>query len=229
MPAIRKIVSEVRSMNKIYSQDQFLTDRAIAGELKTEAAQLIMREFRLRRLWATDTVFTSIKCIQMCEVPLASCCDYQSPCTIRKSQCKIKGIADLGTNGMAIAGIFNIEQSKKYTEVSISRYTNLLKLDTPESAKIKYYWFQDDYLYITDPNVEAVNLIAYFDDEVKLVGGNCQCSDVIEDSCVNPLDQEFKCPDYLIASVKRIVNQNLRETYKISLPDNSSNELDESR
>lgn len=214
-------------MNKLYSQDQSLTDRAIASELKTTASLLIRRDLIARKLWNTQTIFTKISCIQMCSVPLAECCDYKSNCTIRKSQCKIKGIADLGTFGLAVQGVFNIEGSKKYSEVSPTRYANLLKLNTP--GKQNYFWLMNDYLYVTDPNVEAVNLIAYFADDLKLEGDNCQCEDAKIEECINPLDQEFKCPDYLVENVKTIVNQKLAEIYKRSLPDNSSNELDESR
>lgn len=228
MPSIRQVVGDIRSMNKLYSQDQSITDRAISRELRTTASLLIKRETDRRKLFNTQTIFTKISCISMCEVPLSSCCDYKSDCTIRKSQCKIKGIADLGTFGMAIQGVFNIEGSKKYSEVSPTRYTNLLKLNTP--GKENYFWVDGDgYIFVTDPNVEAINLIAYFADDLKLEGENCQCSDVQSDDCVNPLDQEFKCPDYLIENVKTIVNQKLAEIYKRSIPDNSSNELDESR
>lgn len=224
---IRQFISDVRSMNKLYSQDQSITDRAIASEGASSAALLVRRELLLRRLWQTPTIFTTLKCVQLCEVPLSECCDYKSDCTIRKSQCKIKGIADLGTFGLAIQGVFNIEGSKKFTEVSPTRYANLLKLNTP--TKSNYYWVMDDYLYISDPNVEAVNIIAYFPNDVKLEGENCQCMDVETDECVNPLDKEFKCPEYLIENVKQIVNEKLLRQYRSAIPDQSSDEVDQSR
>lgn len=224
---LREIVSDLRSMNKLYSQDQSLTDRALASEVRSTASLLVRREMNLRRLFATQTVFTKLSCIQLCEVPLSDCCDYKSDCTIRRSQCKIKGIADLGTFGLAIQGVFNIEGSKKFTEVSPSRYTNLLKIQGP--GKGDYYWFQDSYLYISNPNVEAVNLIAYFPDDIKLEGENCQCEGAQKDDCINPLDLEFKCPEYLIENVKQIVNEKLSRQYKQSIPDQSSDEVDQSR
>lgn len=163
----------------------------------------------------------------MCEVPLAECCTYTTPCTIRKSSCRIKGIADLGTFGLAIQGVFNIDGTKKFKETNPSEYENILKLDIRN--KTNYYWFQDEYLYIADPDVELVNLIAYFEDDLKLEGVNCQCEGSAEDSCINPLDRTFKCPDYLINNVKTMVNEKIAAIYKRSLPDYTDDEKDDSR
>lgn len=180
----------------------------------------------LRKLWNTPTVFTTLKCLQMCEVPLAECCSYKSPCTIRKSQCKIIGIADLGTFGLAIQGVFNIDGTKKFKETNPSEYENILKLGIRN--KTNFYWFQDQYLYIADPDVEAVNLIAYFE-ELKLEGDNCQCAGSDSAACINPLDLPFKCPDYLVNNVKTIVNQSIARIYRPAIPDYTSDEKDDAR
>lgn len=226
MNTLRQIVSDIRSMNKLISSDNSCTDRFIASEVRTCSSLLIRREMLLRKLWNTPTVFTTLKCLQMCEVPLAECCSYKSPCTIRKSQCKIIGIADLGTFGLAIQGVFNIDGTKKFKETNPSEYENILKLGIKN--KTNFYWFQDQYLYIADPDVEAVNLIAYFE-ELKLEGDNCQCAGTENAPCTNPLDLPFKCPDYLVNNVKTIVNQSIARIYRPALPDQTSDEKDDAR
>lgn len=227
MNTLRQIVSDIRSMNKLTSSDNTITDRAIASEVRTTSSLLIRRELLLRRLWNTPTIFTNLKCLQMCEVPLAECCSYKSPCTIRKSSCKIVGIADLGTFGLAIQGVFNIDGTKKFKETNPSEYENILKLGLKN--KTNFYWFQDQYLYIADPDVEAVNLIAYFED-FKLEGENCQCDNVDSSSaCTNPLDMPFKCPDYLVNNVKTLVNQSIGRQYRTAIPDMTSDEKDDAR
>lgn len=224
---LRQIVSDIRSMNKLLYEDNVITDRAIASEVRTTAALLIRRELLLRKLWYTGTIFTTLKCIKLCEVPLAECCSYKSPCVIRRSQCRIKGIADLGTFGLAIQGVFNIDGTKKFKETNPSRYENTLKLNLP--TKKDFYWITDGYIYVSDPDVEAINLIAYFEGDVILEGENCQCDDGGEANCTHPLDNDFKCPDYLINNVKSIVNQNFANIYKRSIPDYTSDEKDDSR
>lgn len=227
MDTLRQIVSDIRSMQKQVSGDSLLTDRFIASEISTTAALLIRRELLLRKLWNTPTIFTTLKCVVMCEVPLAECCTYTTPCTIRRSQCKIKGIADLGTFGLAIQGVFNIDGTKKFKETNPSEYENILKLDIRN--KTNYFWFQDEYLYIADSDVELVNVIAYFEDDLKLEGDNCQCDNSGTQDCINPLDKTFKCPDYLINNVKSMVNEKLAAIYKRSLPDYTDDEKDDSR
>lgn len=215
-------------MQKLVSDDALITDRFIASEVRNTAALLIRRELLLRKLWNTPTIFTTLKCIVMCEVPLAECCTYTSPCTIRRSQCKIKGIADLGTFGLAIQGVFNIDGTKKFKETNPSEYENILKLNLRN--KKDFFWFQDDYLYIADSDVEQINLIAYFESDLKLEGENCTCESTSTPApCVNPLDNTFKCPEYLISNVKTLVNERIAQIYKRSLPDYTSDEKDDTR
>jgi len=71
MSTFRKLVSDVRSMHKLLSTDNLITDRAVMSEIKNNAFLLIKRETNLRKLWATDTVFTTIPCLEMVEVPIS--------------------------------------------------------------------------------------------------------------------------------------------------------------
>ena len=74
MATLRKLVSDVRSVHKILSTDSLITDRAIASEIRNNALMLIKRETNLRKLWATDTLFTTIPCLEMIEVPISELC-----------------------------------------------------------------------------------------------------------------------------------------------------------
>jgi hypothetical protein len=60
MSTLRKLVSDVRSMHKMLSTDNLITDRVIAAEVKNNTLLLVKRETNLRKLWATDTLFTTI-------------------------------------------------------------------------------------------------------------------------------------------------------------------------
>lgn len=215
-------------MVKQVSADSVLTNRMLASELNSSAAVLIRRDLLQRKLWNTPTIFSVIRCLQLCEVPLAECCSYSSPCSIRRSQCRITGIADLGTFGLAIQGIFSIDGKKKFKEATPARYENILRLNIPD--KKSYYWILDGYIYITDPDLEAVNLIAYFDNGIRWEGANCTCGgDNSADPCRNPLDDEFKCPQYLVEGAKSMVYDKLARLFKSSLSDPVSNEREEAR
>lgn len=225
--SLRQHVSDLRSMIKQVSADSVLTDRMLASELHSSAALLIRRDLLQRKLWNTPTIFTTIRCLKLCEVPLAACCSYTSPCTIRRSHCRISGIADLGTYGLAIQGVLTINQSKRFKETSIARYENILRLNIPD--KKSFFWIADDYLYITDPDIEAVNLIAYFDRTIILQGDDCSCDKLEDQGCTNPLDEPFKCPQYLVEAAKSMVYEKLGRLFKQSVADPVSNEQDQAR
>ena len=151
MSTLRKLVSDVRSMHKLLSTDSLITDRAIASEVKNNSILLIKRETNLRKLWATATLFTTIPCLEMIEVPISECCDYQDPCFIARTKYKIPRISE-GNYQYLIQGVYSINAmgglGTKLKEITINRYTNLLKL--PIIKKEQYYWIMNDYLYVNN-------------------------------------------------------------------------------
>ena len=220
MPILRKLVSDVRSMHKLLSTDSMITDRAIASEIRNNSLMLIKRETNLRKLWATDTVFTTIPCLEMVEVPISECCNYVDPCTVARSKFKLPRISE-GNYQYVIQGVYSINamsgQGKKLKEITINRYINLLKL--PIIKKEEYYWITNDgYLYVSNPAVKAIRLVALFEEDVpnEIMYSECGCgqgevSD--EDWCKNPLDKEFALPGYLEKQVLELTSQKLLSTY----------------
>jgi hypothetical protein len=123
----RKLVSDVRSMHKILSTDSLITDRAILSEIRINTNLLVKRETNLRKLWATDTLFTTIPCLEMCEVPISECCDYVDECTIARSKEKLPRISE-GNYQYVIQGVYSINalsgQGVKLKEITVNRYVN---------------------------------------------------------------------------------------------------------
>lgn len=213
-------------MNKFISSDNIINDRIILAELRSKTSLLIKRETNLRRLWQSPNLFTPFKCIEMTTVPLAECCDYKSPCNIRKSKLTIPRIAE-GTFGLLIQGVFNIDTSKEFKFSTARRYANILKLNLP--GKQGYYWIQNDYLYVSDEDVEMVSMFAYPDEDIDPTIYN-KCGKPSKDLCPsNPLDYEFRCPSYLVDSVVSMTYDTLMKTYFRLEQDVNSNNLDEEK
>ena len=131
MATLRKLVSDVRSVHKILSTDSLITDRAIASEIRNNSLLLIKRETNLRKLWATDTLFTTIPCLEMVEVSISECCNYVDECSIARTKFKLPRISE-GNYQYVIQGVYSINAmsgvGKKLKEITINRYINLLKL-----------------------------------------------------------------------------------------------------
>jgi len=216
MATLRKLVSDVRSMHKLLSTDGLITDRAIASEIKNNSVMLIKRETNLRRLWATSTLFTTIPCLEMIQVPISECCDYTDPCTISRSKYKLPPISE-GNYQYLIQGVYSINAmggiAKKFKEITINRYINLLKL--PIIKNEAYFWILNDYLYITNPLLKTARISAFFENDVpNTIAFGCTSQSIdINAYCMNPLDKEYGVPGYLEKQVLELTSQKLLQTY----------------
>lgn len=225
----RQLISSVRGMHRLLSTDAMITDRVIFAELRANALLLIKRETNLRRLWATDTIFTTIPCLEMTNVPISECCNYVDNCEVARSCQPIPNIAE-GIYQYIIQGVYSINamggKGKKLKEITTNRYINLLKL--PFVKKEEYYWITNGYLYVSNPSVKAVRLVAYFENDVPddILYGDCECKQA-KSPCINPLDKEFPLPGYLEKQVLELTSQKLLSTYFVVKQDVSSEGLDE--
>lgn len=228
----RDLVSDVRSTHKLLGTDNLITDRVILSEIKNNTLLLVKRESNLRKLWATDTIFTTLSCLEMIEVPISQCCEYVDNCTIARSKYPIPRIAE-GNYQYVIQGVYSINalggKGKKLKEITVNRYINLLHLAI--TKKEEYYWITNGYLYVTNPFVQAVRLVAYFEEDIpnEMLYPDCGCGNNVTDEewCKNPLDKEFPLPGYLRKQVLELTSQKLLSTY-FRLPTDKANEgLDE--
>jgi hypothetical protein len=214
----RELVSRVRSVNKLFNTDNLLTDRAILAEIRQTSNLFIKRETNLRKLWATDTIFTPIPCLELEEVPISECCEYVDECTVAKSKHKLPQLAE-GNYQYVIQGVWSINalsgKGIKIKEITVNRYLNLLKL--PIIKNEIYYWVIDNYLYITNPSIKAVRLSAFFEEFVSndIMFSDCGCGKEypIDEICKNPLDKKFPLPGYLEKQVIDTVCDKLLKTY----------------
>lgn len=229
MATLRKLVSDIRGMHKLLSTDELITDRVIASEIRNNTLLLVKRETNLRKLWATSTLFTTIPCLEMVEVPISECCEYVDPCTVARSRFKLPRISE-GNYQYLIQGVYSINamsgSGKKLKEITINRYINLLKL--PIIKNEEYYWIMNGYLYVSNPLLQAIRISAFFEEDIpnEIMYPECGCGDREpndEDWCKNPLDKEYALPGYLEKQVLELTSQKLLSTYftlKTDLTDN---------
>tara|TARA_R110000796_G_scaffold14864_10_gene48172 strand:+ start:3176 stop:3901 length:726 start_codon:yes stop_codon:yes gene_type:complete len=228
MSTLRKLVSDVRSTHKILSTDALITDRAIASEVKINALTLIKRETNLRRLWASDTLFTTIPCLEMIEVPISECCDYVDPCTVARSKYKVPRISE-GNYQYVIQGVYSINamggNGTKIKEITVNRYLNLLKL--PIIKKESYFWISNGYLYVSNPLLQAVRFVAFLEEDVPkdIMYPDCECGTnyTLDEYCMNPLDKQSFVPGYLEQQTLAMTSQKLLQTY-FNIKSDMSNE-----
>jgi len=228
MSTLRKLVSDIRSTHRIISTDARITDRAIASEIKINGIALIKRETNLRKLWASDTLFTTIPCLEMIEVPISECCDYVDPCTVARSKHKLPKVSE-GNYQYVIQGVYSINamggNGTKIKEITINRYLNLLKL--PIIKKESYFWISNGYLYVNNPLLISVRFVAFLEDDVPkdIMYPDCECSTsyTLDDYCMNPLDKQSFIPGYLEQQTLAMTSTKLLGTY-FNIKSDTSNE-----
>lgn len=228
----RTLVSSIRGTHKIISTDSLITDRVIFAEIRQTMSFLIKRETNLRKLWATDTLFTTVPCLEMIQVPVSECCDYVDECNISRTKLKIPRIAE-GNYQYVIQGVYSINamsgKGKKMKEITVNRFINLLKL--PVVKKEEYFWISNDYVYVTNPMIEKIRLVAFFEEDVpnEILYSECDCGNAQvsnDEWCKNPLDKEISLPGYLEKQVLELVSKKLLETYFNIKTDLSENGVD---
>jgi len=232
MSTLRKLVSDIRGMHKMLSTDELITDRVIASEIKNNTMLLVKRETNLRKLWATSTLFTTIPCLEMVEVPISECCEYVDPCTVARSRYKLPRISE-GNYQYLIQGVYSINAmggtGTKLKEITINRYVNLLKL--PIIKNESYYWILNDYLYVSNPLLQGIRIAAFFEQEIsnEIMYPECGCGTpqaTDEQWCINPLDKQYGLPGYLEKQVLELTSQKLLSTYFAIKTDLTSDGID---
>lgn len=203
MKTNREVVNLFRKDTKELHGDTYLTDRAILRDLYAIRNLLIKREIDKRRLKDTDSIYTTIPCLEMISVPLAECCSYTSPCTIRRSKYPLPKIGE-SIYGYIMDGVWNITQDMSFDRGSATSFANMLDLT---DKRPNMFWVQNNYLYVTDKDIELLSARVFIED-IEIDPKLFKCSEEHEDiMCSNPLDREFKAPGYLISSIIEMATQ----------------------
>jgi hypothetical protein len=160
--------------------------------------------------------------MEMTPVPLSECCEYKHPCMVARSKKKIPKISE-GIFGLLVQSVFSPGR-RKFDYATLDRFINILNLKLKNTKK--YFWIYDDYLYISDENVEYLDITAYFDEDIN-PRDYSTCIQSSDESCINPLDKEFAIPSYLEKQLKDLVNETLNKTYFRHVVDPQTNNKDE--
>lgn len=224
----REAVSLTRTMHKLLSGDNTINDRTILSDLKVNALPLIRQYTNKRQLWATDTIYTTIPCLELESVPASECCGYISDITLSRSKVKLPTIAE-GAFEYIIQGVYSVESSESLKYVTLNRFINILKLGLKSNDV--YFFVHNSYIYTSSPYLEKIKVVAYIEGDLpdEILYSDCECTgdSKKKEECRNPLDETFKCPGFLVAAAAKITSINLVSTYFKIPVDHTSDEKDD--
>lgn len=205
------LISRVKSANKFIADDDLISDRYIYYMLKAKAAVLLRREINARKLLASDNVYQPYECLELVLAPGSEC---DLGCDVRRSKHKLPKI-DEGLYSYFIQGVYNLSNSEEIFPTTIRDFINnsRIRIKTPK----KYYTIRNGYLYILDPDIEAINMYAYFTESIEDLDGS---------ACMSMYDKTFHFPDYLLDPLVEMCNQSLINYHKMPVEPEDNNRDD---
>jgi hypothetical protein len=202
------LIARVKNANKFVNSDDLISDRFIYNMLKSKASVLIKREINLKKLLFSDNLYQAYECICLIPAPGAEC---DLGCPIRRTKKKLPQLEE-GLYSYFIQGVFNTSNSEELFPTTIRDFINHSRLRIKTNRK--YYTIRNGYLYVLDPDVESVNMYAYFTESIEDVDGT---------ECMSMYDKQFKIAPYLVDSLIQMVNQDLINYHKIPVEQESNN------
>lgn len=212
---LRQVISTVVDDLKSVNLDDRFSYRFIGRKLTKRIETVLKQDSVDRTIFNINEIWKPLKCIELKDVPLSEC-SYDSCETIKKS-CKPIPKVYTGKYGNYIK-ILNVKNSMEYKQCKPFEYKDI-KNRQFQNKKIKYFWIEEDYLFIPDSDVEDVKGFGLFKDsqEADFFNGTVDC-------CFKPLDSELLIPDYIIdIAIKDVVSE-LRQINKTLPQDTNPNQ-----
>jgi hypothetical protein len=203
-----ELIARVKSANKFISDDDLISDRFIYSLLKSKASVLIKREVNLKKLLHSDNLYQVYECVCLVEAPGAEC---DLGCPIRRTKNKLPQIEE-GLYSYFIQGVFNTSNSEELFPTTIRDFINHSRLRIKSNRK--YYTIRNGYLYVLDPDIESVNMYAYFTESIEDPDGS---------ECLSMYDKQFKIVPYLLDPLIQLVNQDLINYHKLPVEQEDNN------
>lgn len=218
------LVSEIRHDLKALNKDGYISARYILSKAYDYVAYLINNRPLFKFFRSTD-IFTTATCVEMKRIKSYDCCiaEFRACNEIMRSKKKFPKI--LNIKGNAIQFVMNMTNGEEYEPLrNAADYNNSKKRQF--GNLFKYYYFDDDYLYLLNSTNELVNVNAAFLDQDELKGLSA-CDKEESENCASKLDNKFICPDEYRSTIKEQLLQIILNRERIPTderPDMDSNQ-----
>jgi hypothetical protein len=210
MTTIGEVVSRLRGVFKAAKEDAFLTDRSIYSMFIKYMKTLLRRHDNERKLLKHDEIFETLEFVELEEVDRieAGCSGIQSNCKIMRTVEKLPNLFS-GNNGSLIRKVYSIDGTKEFISTSPYAYIAISASTNFKYNKARYYWFKNGYLYFPNCDWKAVSIEGLWEGSLD---GFCTIS---TDDCTPMQEKTIPVPDYLIAEIEQLVEQELFPSMKI--------------
>lgn len=221
-----EIVSQIINDLRALDIDSRVSPRYVLAKARNNASLFIKRENDQLRLWNYIDLWTTVDCVEMIPADARECCNIKiDRCKFfMKSKKKIPNLFSY-KNGPLIRDVMSMDGNTIYYQTTPQTYKDILNREFIDK-RLRYFWMENGYIIIPDSQVQMISLTGFFQDNYEAKKLN-SCNTDEEDTCPDPLEQEFTCPPHLIQIVLEATITNLFNFYKRNivdeLPDGDNN------
>lgn len=210
----RQAIDIFRQQIRERNADSKFSNQFLYNVLLNHARWLIRREVSGGRIYTNNSLFQTLKCVDVIEVStIDDCCPIKTDCTIFRTKHKLPE-AWIDNAGPILKSIMSVDRSTEFFYTTPTTWLSKKMDPYQKMSKTKYVFFADNYLWFPVHNPHKVAIEGYFIDHVKM---DDFCSECENDApCERFLDTTFLIPGWLEAEMfSKALEQMLRGTLRL--------------
>ena len=207
MKSIRELISSTRKLIKENLADARPTNKFIFSLITKHSNWLIRRESNNLRLIKFQSIYQTLKCVEIIEAPaIDPCCGIKTLCTVWRSKYKLPPLYE-DTDGAIIKSISSIDNSLEFILTTPESLSRKLRNPWTKLSPQNYAYYNDGYIYFTN-RILLAKVTGFFTGNISTLN----CGEEAE--CIRFLDTPFPIPQYLEAEMIANVLKELVSIYK---------------
>ena len=195
---VARVLNGLRALNK----DEHISKRYILKIGQNKSKFYISQKLLDKTLFRESNLFKTIQCLKLNEEETIKCGihEFMRCDSLMKSKKKIPGLI-YSRLGASIISVTSLNGDIEFVPTSLKGYINSRNRPNVKKLNIKYYYIQDNYLYLPDSSIGHVTLTYIPFDETDI--DECsECGDEVSNGgCKSVWDYDFKVPDKLSEQV----------------------------
>lgn len=200
----RQAIETFRKMLQEQNGDSNFTNQFLYNSLMNQGKWLIKREISAGRIYRNNSLFQTLGCQEVIEVPVTDpCCPVKTNCKIYRTKYKLPEMW-IDNNGPVIRSITSVDGTTDFFYTDPITWQSKRGNPYQRMSNAKYSFPADGYIFFPEHNPGFANITGYFTDDIALLDVKpcspaADCNEKKE--CVRFLDTKFLVPDWLHAEM----------------------------
>lgn len=217
---VGEFISDVSNSVKALTKDDRISPRYIHSLAKHYTSYLLSQR-KLSDVFRESSIFSDIPCVEMIPIRSDKCdiAEFRKCDKLMRSKCKLPAIFS-SSIGQVIISVMNINGSTEYQRLRTpADYSQQRKRRFQKATK--YYYINNDYIYIVGSTPERITINALFEDQREAESFS-SCADP-KDKCKSVYDYKIVIPGKYISTVKDQTIEHILKTRRQIVEDDDPN------